>query len=115
MDSKSYLSLNSWLQKSDQNYMEGRLLWLNWLVNGASNLLWLALEQIIKILLLQQKIDSLSNKASDLDELHSILDREGKKIGRDVHGLIENINTIARSVYLDTNIDRLSAIWYNSF
>lgn len=93
MDSKSYLSLNSWLQKSDQNYIEGRLLWLNWLVNGASNLLWLALEQIIKILLLQQKIDSLSNKASDLGELHSILDREGKKIGHDVHGLIENINT----------------------
>ena len=92
MNSKNYLALNHWLQKSDGNYMEGRLLWLNSFVDGASNLLWLASEQIIKILLLQKNIDTLSNQSSDLDELYDILDREGKKLGHDVHKLISNMN-----------------------
>ncbi len=106
MDSKSYLALNSWLQKSDQNYIEGRLLWLNWLVNGASNLLWLALEQIIKILLLQKKVNNLSNKSSNLDELHNLLDTEGKKLGHDVHKLIAKIN----SEYPDLDISRFESV-----
>ena len=81
MDSQSYLALNAWLQKSDENYIEGRLLWLNHLVNGASNLLWLASEQIIKILLLQKEIENYSSESSDLTELHENLDKQGKKFG----------------------------------
>ena len=102
MDSKWYLSLNSWLQKADQNYIEGRLLWLNWLVNGASNLLWLSLEQMIKILLLQKRIDSLSSQVNNLDDLHNLLDSEGKKIGHNVHDLIQQI----KKMYPDLDIDK---------
>lgn len=91
MNSKSYLALNSWLQKADHNYMEGRLLWLNMFINGASNLLWLASEQIIKILLLQKNIDTLSNASNDLDDLHEKIDRKGKSLGHDVHKLVAKI------------------------
>jgi hypothetical protein len=93
MDSNSYLALNAWLQKSDGNYIEGRLLWLNSLVNGACNLLWLALEQIIKIILLQKQINEISSDVSNLDELHNKLDKKGKKLGHNVHALIQSINT----------------------
>ena len=88
----SYSALNSWLQKSDGNYIEGRLLWLNLFVDGASNLLWLASEQLIKILLLQKNIDTFSNQSSNSDELYKILDKEGIKLGHDVYKLIRNIN-----------------------
>jgi len=106
MDSKGYLSLNSWLQKADKNYIEGRLLWLNWLVDGASNLLWLSLEQMIKILLLQKRIDSFSSQVNNLDDLHNLLDSEGKKIGHDVHKLIEQI----KIEYPDLDIDKFEKI-----
>ena len=92
MDSQSYLALNAWLQKSDENYIEGRLLWLNHLVNGASNLLWLASEQIIKILLLQKEIENYSSESSDLTELHENLDKQGKKFGHKVEKLIGAVN-----------------------
>jgi len=91
MNSQSYLALNSWLQKADQNYIEGRLLWLNMFINGACNLLWLSSEQIIKILLLQKSIDNLSNSSSDLNILHGKIDKEGKQLGHNVHKLIAKV------------------------
>jgi hypothetical protein len=102
MDTNSYLSLNSWLQKSDQNYIEGRLLWLNCLVGGASNLLWLASEQIIKILLLQKNIDDYSKAAPTIDELYKLLDKKGIALGHKVHELIREINI----EYPDINISK---------
>lgn len=118
MDSKSYLALNSWLQKSDQNYIEGRLLWLNWLVEWASNLLWLSLEQIIKILLLQKNIDAFSGQATNLDELHKILETEGMKIGHNVHKLIEKVNleypNLDISKYEDT-LKKLKEYFYRRY
>lgn len=93
MNPQSYLALNAWLQKADQNYIEGRMLWLNHMINGSCNLLWLASEQILKILLLQQNIDSFSESSSDLTELHETLDKEGKKIGHSVSNLIQRVNS----------------------
>lgn len=105
MDSKSYLCLNSWLQKADSNYIEGRLLWLNLLVNGSSNLLWLACEQMIKILLLQKEIFTYSAESADMRELHNILDKQGKKLGHDVDKLITKIN----SEYPEIDISKYKA------
>lgn len=92
MDSQSYLTLNAWLQKSDGNYIDGRLLWLNHRINGSCNLLWLASEQIIKILLLQKDIDTLSLASADLAALHTNLDEKAKKLGHKVHNLIQAVN-----------------------
>lgn len=92
MDSQSYLALNAWLQKADTNYIEGRLLWLNQLINGSCNLLWLASEQIIKILILQKNIDSYSSNSTDLSELHETLDKEGMKLGHSVKKLIQRVS-----------------------
>ncbi|AFU67758.1 hypothetical protein P700755_000754 [Psychroflexus torquis ATCC 700755] len=118
MDSKSYLSLNSWLQKADSNYIEGRLLWLNWLVDGSCNLLWLACEQMIKILLLQEKIDTYSAESTNMDELHKVLDKKGKKLGHDVGKLIAKIN--AEYPELDitkykTTLEKLQEYFYRRY
>lgn len=87
-----YLALNAWLQKSDDNYIGGRLLWLNHFLNGASNLLWLSSEQIIKILLLQKETWGSSERSYDLEELHIELENKGKSLGHDVKKLINKIN-----------------------
>lgn len=92
MDSQSYLSLNAWLQKSDENYIDGRLLWLNRRINGSCNLLWLASEQMIKILLLQKDIATLSLASADLAALHTNLDKKATKLGHKVHSLIQAVN-----------------------
>lgn len=89
MDSKSYLTLNAWLQKSDNNYISGRLLWIERLIDGASNLLWLSCEQIIKIILLQNEIDNISSSCSDLNEMHIKCENKGKKFGHNV-GVLTN-------------------------
>jgi len=91
MDSKSYLTLNSWLQKADSNYISGRLLWLNALIDGASNLLWLSCEQIIKIVLLQKEIDDISSVCFDLDEMHVECDKKGKHYGHSVNDLSKQL------------------------
>ena len=118
MDSKSYLSLNSWLQKADSNYMEGRLLWLNWLVNGSSNLLWLACEQMIKILLLQKEIDTYSAESADMDELHKVLDKKGKKLGHDVGKLIIKVNSEYPELDISkykTTLEKLQEYFYRRY
>ena len=57
---------------------------------------------MIKILLLQKRIDSLSSQVNNLDDLHNLLDSEGKKIGHNVHDLIQQI----KKMYPDLDIDK---------
>lgn len=90
--SQPYSTLNSWLQKSDENYFEGRLLWMSMCINGASNLLWLACEQIIKILLLQKQIEHLSKDSQDLNVLHEKVNEEAKKIRHNTKKLMSKVS-----------------------
>lgn len=92
MTSESYLVLNSWLQKSDQNYIDGRFLWLNKRINSACNLLWLSLEQMIKILLVQGDIDEILKKSKDFEESYKLIDLKCKKIGHKVNELLLGLN-----------------------
>jgi hypothetical protein len=82
------------------------MLWLNSLVDGASNLLWLASEQIVKILLLQKEIDGYSAKSTDLDEMHQILDEEGRKLGHNVNKLV----LVIGHEYADLDISRFEPV-----
>lgn len=77
-------------------------MWLHLLVDGASNLLWLSSEQIIKILLLQKEIEQHSNRSANLSVLHDHLDKQGKELGHDVRKLIQKIN----QEYPDLDISR---------
>lgn len=52
-----FFSLHSYLTLVDNHYVEGRFLWLNHVFNGAGNLLWLAFEQLIKILIIQSRME----------------------------------------------------------
>ena len=58
----------------DNHYVEGRFLWLNQAFNGAGNLLWLAFEQLIKILIIQTEIEK-----KQFDEIY-VRNDSGKKI-----------------------------------
>ena len=106
MDSQSYLALNAWLQKADSNYIAGRALWLNMLINGSCNLLWLASEQIIKILILQKNVDSYPRSNSDSSVLHISLDEECKKLGHSVNKLILRVN----ADYPNLNISKYETV-----
>jgi hypothetical protein len=102
MTSESYLVLNSWLQKSDQNYIDGRFLWLNKRINSACNLLWLSLEQMIKILLVQSEIDEMLKGSTNLEESHGIVDLKCKKLGHRIKELLLGLN----KKYSDSDVFR---------
>jgi hypothetical protein len=93
MNITHYSNLCSRLQKADESYIEGRLLWLNQFVNGASNLLWLASEQLLKLLLLQKNITVLSENSSNTKQLFEKLDNEGRKIGHNLTNIINLTKT----------------------
>lgn len=105
LDSKSYLTLNSWLQTADENYISGRILWMQYLPVGGSNLLWLSCEQLIKILLLQNEINELSSKSENLDELHEFRTKRAKKLGSNYgHGVSSLVEEL-KKYYPDLNYD----------
>ncbi|MFN1584640.1 hypothetical protein [Vibrio rotiferianus] len=105
MDSQAYLALNAWLQKADSNYIEGRVLWLQHLVNGACNLLWLSSEQLIKVLLLQNEIEDISAKSENLTELHTRLEKRGRKLGHSA----DKLTTALCKAYPAIDIERFLA------
>ncbi|QCK15447.1 hypothetical protein [Mangrovivirga cuniculi] len=61
--------LNNWLSTADRNYIQGRYLWIRGGTVGGSNLLWLSLEQLMKILLLQKESELLNYGNSNFDEV----------------------------------------------
>lgn len=108
MNSQSYLVLNAWLQKADSNYIAGRLLWNQVLVVGASNLLWLSCEQLAKIVLLQAEIAA---GCADLDEIHGLVDRAGKRLGHNVDQLVVALNKLHPEVGISNYRDVLEKLY----
>lgn len=114
-----FFSLHSYLALADNHYVEGRFLWLNQAFNGAGNLLWLAFEQLIKILIIQNMIEKNSlhdieikgcsgkkikvkydQNENDLELMAKILD--SLFFGIDSK---HNLNSLLRSLKDDTGID----------
>jgi len=76
------LVINSWLQKADHLYIDWRCLWYKMWIDSACILLWLSIEQIMKILIIQNKIKNweIIIKDLDLNEIHKLYDKEARKI-----------------------------------
>ncbi len=55
-NNKYHFILHGYLSNADQHYMEGRFLWFNLCHHGASNLLWLSLEQMITIVIFESRL-----------------------------------------------------------
>lgn len=72
-----YRPMHSYLQRADIHYIDGRFLWFNGAIDGASILLWLCFEQIIKFLIVQKKFETFSGTSK---EAHDFIDREFRKI-----------------------------------
>jgi hypothetical protein len=52
-----YFCLHAYLSRADHHYVEGRFLWANYAVDGSCILLWLAIEQLIKLNIIQERIE----------------------------------------------------------
>lgn len=88
MDRTGCFALNSWLQKADQNYTEGRALWFHLMFDGSCNLLWLASEQMMKILLLQKDFQHTSFDGQDVNLILSQFDRAARNFGHNLERLL---------------------------
>jgi hypothetical protein len=93
-----YFCLHAYLSRADDHYVEGRFLWANYAVDGACILLWLAIEQLIKLNIIQERIENKvldgieikesGNKVTlgydpqekDVRKIHKILDKTSYKI-----------------------------------
>lgn len=88
-----FFYFNSYLSLIDHHYLDGRFLWMNHAYSSAGNLLWLSFEQLIKLLIIQTKIEKdeietivikdktqgkvilkINKNESDFKVIHKILD-----------------------------------------
>jgi hypothetical protein len=76
------LASNHWLQVADRNYIEGRFLWLHGGIDGACILLWLAVEQITKLICLQADPERGLRDNDDLDQVYAWMDRRARQYSR---------------------------------
>jgi len=109
MDSRLYLCLNAWLQTADHNYIAGRILWFDHFETQACNLFWLSIEQLIKILILQQKEKEILEANDDLDILHKKVDKYAKRIAA-FHGF-EELRVKLSQEYPGFNIDKFESVF----
>jgi hypothetical protein len=84
---KAHAALCAWLTRADENYMGGRLLARAGGHLVAGNLLWLCLEQMAKVLILQKRIHAMpfpegspERRSEDMTEILALLEREAKSI-----------------------------------
>ncbi|MGD0951166.1 MAG: hypothetical protein ABR985_02040 [Methanotrichaceae archaeon] len=85
-------ALFMWLEIADWHYLEGRLLFQHKLVTGACELLWLSVEQMMKILLVKKEINSIISIVTDLEGVCKIIDKKGKHYGHNAVDLVENLD-----------------------
>jgi hypothetical protein len=120
-----YFCLHAYLSRADDHYVEGRFLWANYAVDGACILLWLAIEQLIKLNIIQERIENKvldgieikesGNKVTlgydpqekDVRKIHKILDKTSYKINSrhqldKLLGILNDEVIIDLSMYEDT-------------
>jgi hypothetical protein len=113
-----YFGLHAYLSRADGHYLEGRFLWSNYAVDGACNLLWLAIEQLIKLNIIQTRLENKTlngveikengNKVTldydaqenDIRKIHKILDKTSYKINSR-HHLDELLRILKDEVEID--------------
>lgn len=91
MKTNVHVALFMWLEIADYHYLEGRLLFQHRLVNGACEQLWISVEQMMKILLLQKEASDIISTVTELDEICDALNKKGKKYGHNADDLIEKL------------------------
>jgi len=82
MKSYQYTPLSSWLGNADVLYLDARVLWLQISgMGGGLILMWLAIEQLMKTVVFQERLKNGDSKKSNMDEVLIELTSWGKKIG----------------------------------
>jgi hypothetical protein len=84
------LALHDWLRSADGLYIDGRLLWFNVGIDGSTILLWLSLEQILKLLIFQSLLKKSLLTTSDGQTAFGTLEDKGKRLN---HGYATLVNT----------------------
>ena len=112
MNSYEYIVLNTWLANADRLYLDGRLLWLQ--VGGIGSsciLLWLSVEQIIKTVVFQRRIQNGEFNSSNQDATHKKLDAWGMKIGHKIEKNLQALNDTYPKLLTNEEIKTLEKIY----
>jgi hypothetical protein len=111
-----YSALGGWLSTADFNYLEGRVLWRNLLLAGSCILLWLSIEQIIKLLILQKDPELLNHESENQNSLYTIIDTKAKSISpkHRASELLENFTPVYPEIDLSPYQDTLDKLeeWF---
>jgi len=81
------IALNSWLRQADTFYLDGRLLWLQDGIDGSCVLLWLSLEQLLKLLIFQARFKEGTLAAKPGQTIFETMDKTGRKLSSQNHQL----------------------------
>ncbi|MBF0368554.1 MAG: hypothetical protein HQL52_03765 [Magnetococcales bacterium] len=100
------------MNQADKNYIEGRCLWFNWFYGGACNLLWLGVEQLFKLLILQNKLSEFPEEPSNLEEHFKVAEKKARKFGHNVDKLMDAIHRIHPDIEIHQHNATLKNIHY---
>lgn len=112
MNSYEYIPLSTWLSNSDMLYLDGRLLWLQvGGVGGSFMLLWLSVEQIMKTLVFQYRIQASDFNSNDGNDTLKQFDKWGIEIGHNLNKNLMMLNKYYPNLLLNSDINALEKIY----
>lgn len=112
MKSFEYIPLSSWLGNADSLYLDARVLWLQ--VSGMGGgliLMWLAIEQLMKMLIFQWRIENDEHSSKTSAEMFKELDSWGRKINHRLSDILRELNTCYPNFFQPEEIATLKNVY----
>lgn len=112
MEPSEYLALSSWLQRSDALYIDARVLWLQ--VSGIESsflLMWLSLEQMMKMIVMQERIKGKAHKSKTVKGLEDEMNLWGHRgFGHNLNKLLKKIDSYYANLFTAEEIRVLHSL-----
>ena len=103
-----YIQLSSWLGRSDALYLDARVLWLQISGMGGSFLLmWLSIEQMMKMIIMQERIKKKLHASKSSSDLEKELDGWGLEFKHNLSKLLKELATYYPNLFTPAEIDLL--------
>src|SRR5437868_5490422 len=103
MQSYQYIPLSSWLGNADVLYLDARVLWLQISgMGGGLILMWLAIEQLMKVIIFQERIKNNELESKNADDVFIEIGRWGKKMNHKLPNILSELDKYYPNLFTPT-------------
>jgi len=108
MESFEYIQLSSWLGRADNLYLDARVLWLQISgMGGSFILMWLAIEQMMKLIIMQERIKKMLHTSKSSLDLEKELNGWGLEFKHNLSKLLKELEVSYPNLFTSTEIELL--------